>query len=179
MWRKFVVKRKHNNQFKMTPYCLAGAHSSLILAKRNLPINRALGSIMKKAFLTIIILSCFGYAHAARNLILVPNNVTYELASGHKISIKASEDRRKLISVTVSKGANIIRVPTVDLARAVNPVLSSIKISGGTMRSKNIEIPRNITIGFGAHYCDLHECPSSITFHFEDGQYSSYFVMGD
>lgn len=133
---------------------------------------------MKAWFFTSVLLfvSCFTYA--SRNLVLEPIFSSHELETGVKLEIRTTDQRDRLTSIELHIGENVISVPQEDLDVAKNPVISALLISGGIIGSEDIQTPRYITMGFGAHHCELSACPNKITYIFANGKYQEYFIEG-
>lgn len=110
-------------------------------------------------------------AFATRNLVLRPSEVTYKYGGGHTLTIKTTKDGTKLALVAISNGRGVVSVPRKELESVDMPVLSSVSVSGGVEGSDKIEVPKSVTIGYGAYQCNSGKCPKEIIFFFEDGKY--------
>jgi hypothetical protein len=107
---------------------------------------------------------------ATRSLVLKPTAVTY-VYGDHILTIKATQNGEKLASVEISNGEEVFSVPLKELESVDNPVLNNVCVTGGAIGSENIEVPRYVTIGFGAHQCYSGKCPKEISYYFENGKY--------
>ncbi|WP_214000305.1 hypothetical protein [Arsukibacterium sp.] len=116
-------------------------------------------------------------AIASRELVLRSTSATYELVGGYTVNLVASSDGEKLMSVTLTSQNSTLTIPAGELSQVKTPVLSAVLVSGGSMGSKNIDVPHSITLGFGAYHCELNDCPSSITFVIKDLKYVESYVV--
>lgn len=111
-------------------------------------------------------------AFANKNLILRPKVVTYQYDGGYTVTIKTNQTGESLASVEISKGTDVISVPSKEFESVQNPVLNNVIVSGGTKGSK---APSCVTIGYGAHQCYSGKCPREISYCFANGKYSKSY----
>ena len=126
---------------------------------------------MKRILIFFTLLMATEYCYAVRNLILKPIEVQYSFSAGNKLILKASKDGKRLEKLHILNKEIITEVPKEELEEIVSPVLDAVLISGGAIGDNSIEEPMNVTIGYGAYHCELSECPSKVTFSFENGVY--------
>lgn len=139
---------------------------------------RALGNRMNlRAIFILIVFFLPNAATANRELVLRSTSATYELVGGYTLNLQASSDGEKLKSVTLTYKDSAVTIPARELTQVKRPVLSAVLVSGGSMGSKNIDVPQAITIGFGAHHCELNDCPLSVIFIIKDLKYVESYVV--
>lgn len=130
--------------------------------------------------LMLFLFTLFGMSFssmASRNLILSAQKSTFEYKGGYKLSVEVSSDGARLASVKLFKDNVAIAVPVADLDEVLHPVINSISVAGGVVASDKMEVPKFVSVGFGAAECESGKCPRVIIFRFEDGQYAGYVII--
>lgn len=143
--------------------------SWLVLAICSSVRQRAHSMKFSLAFIVALLVSLDAFA--TRNLVLSPSEVTYRYEGGHTLTIKTAQDGTKLTLVEISNGREVVSVPQEELQSIDRPVLNNVSVSGGAMGSDQIQVPRSVTLGYGAYQCYSGKCPKEVIFVFEDGKY--------
>ncbi len=116
-------------------------------------------------------------ALANRDLVLRSSSAVYELEGGYTLSLVASPDGEKLMSVKLTYQDDVMTIPVKELSQIVKPVLSAVLVSGGAVGSKHIAAPHSINIGFGANHCELSNCPFSVILVIKDFKFAESYVI--